>query len=421
MSMKNAMLFKSVSGLLLSCSSIATLGADMPATVASQTPGSMAVQQESSTPVAQENEGESAQQAQVENPASAAGAEAEEKNEAQAMEQQPAEPAQSSASAEQSLQLPPPPAPVQPVEESSAQAAAESKKSTVEEGIDTLDQEGGNWLRKRQALEKTIDTIERIKNLFNNILKSRIDFIVKRNKIDREFDLFANSVGFEFGDLSQKLQTMEEELQRERKDEGDLDEEEREALAEVEKKIEDLKELIEQLKKITDLDAALDDAVMQVEKEISVSNNYQMQAWQNFQTIKQVLNDQRAEELYLQTEGIYNNLQAIYNYLNNQLLNYFNNLVEQVSKGIAQTKESLAALKEKGITIERAIDEIEEKRRAEELDQVCKEREEKEKAAKPATQKQSKNFIAAWWDSVTDMFGSLWHWMTSFFISTKKK
>lgn len=286
--MKNAGLFTGIGSILIALASTTLMGGEMPSvTTPNMPPATAPLQPASSTPVPQignaspvsqeqpaaeasarnpENTSAGAQPstqttsetAQVPTPVleQASTPQPEPKVKETAPIQQPAVSEQPQLVTPAVEQIPVPPTLTQPVstELKDAPIPAEPKKSAIEEGIDTLDQEGGNWLRKRQALEKTIDTLERIKNLFNNILKSRIDFMVKRNKIDREFDLFANTVGFEFGDLSQQLESMQQSLEKERKDEGELSEQEREALAELDKKITELTELIAQLKKITDLD-----------------------------------------------------------------------------------------------------------------------------------------------------------------------
>lgn len=239
-----------------------------------------------------------------------------------------------------------------------AKKAEKAPVSFEEEGIDTYEQEGGNWLLKRQALEKTMDVIEKIKDVFTKILESRIDYLVKRNKVDRTFDSFSNSIGFELGDLNQLLKTLMAQLKAERKREGDLTEEERTVLAEVESKITELKQLKSTVNSITEMDASLDDAIMQLEKEITTSNSYQTRAWKNFQTIKTVLSDEKAEELYLQTESLLKNMQDILNYLKGDLLTYFNSVINSLKEDMTKAEEAIKNLESKGINLQDEVKKI---------------------------------------------------------------
>jgi hypothetical protein len=304
----------------------------------------------------------------------------------------------------------------------SAEAQKETKKTEKpapfeEEGIDTLEQDGGNWLLKRQALEKTMDVIEKIKDLFTKILESRIEYLVKRNKTDRSFDLFANSIGFELGDLNQLLVTLVTKLKTERKEEGDLSEEERQALAEVETKIAELKSLKASIKSITDMDASLDDAIMQLEKEINTSNSYQTRAWRNFQTIKKVLSDEKAEELYLQTESLLKNMQDIYSYLKGDLLTYFNGIITNLKQEMSQAEEAIKTLQTKGINLKDEVKKIHKAEKLARKKKLGKTEEEKTKEAleKEAAAKKSEVKKAGWFDPLF----SAWDYIMSFFVTQK--
>ena len=250
--------------------------------------------------------------------------------------------------------------------------AAKLAPTFEEEGIDTYEQEGGNWLLKRQALEKTMDVIEKIKDTFTKILESRIDYLVKRNKIDRSFDLFSNKIGFELGDLNKLLSTLLQDLKSQRKDDGDLTEEERQVLTDIETKITELKDLRITVRSITDLDASLDDTIMQLEKEIDTSNSYQNRAWRNFQTIKKVLSDEKAEELYLQTESLLKNMQEILLYLKGDLATYFNSVINNLRQSMDKVEASIKELDAKGIKL---VDEVKKIKKAEKLKRKKKQQE----------------------------------------------
>lgn len=307
-----------------------------------------------------------------------------------------------------------------------ASAVPEAPTPTFEqEGIDTFDQEGGNWLLKRQALEKTMDVIEKIKDVFTKTLESRIDYLVKRNKIERTFDAFTNEIGFELGDLSQLLSTLSAQLKQERKTEGDLTEEEREVLADIESKIAAIKGLKETVKIITTMDESLDDAIMQLEKEINTSNSYQTRAWKNFQTIKQVLSDEKAEELYLQTGSLLKNIQDIENYLKGDLLTYFDSVIDSLKQAMDKAQQNIKDLEAKGINLKDEVKKIKQARKArkkleEQKQQEAAAPQEKKVAPKPAVVQEG------WLGSIknvlyypVDLAFSGWNYVKSFFVEEK--
>lgn len=300
-------------------------------------------------------------------------------------------------------------------EQKEAAKQPEKQSTTIEdEGIDTFGQDGGNWLLKRQALEKTMDVIEKIKDVFTKTLDLRIDYLVKRNKTDKAFDTFSNTIGFELGDLNQLLTTLVTQLKAERKTQGDLPEEERTLLAEIEGKIAELKKLKEKVQSITQMDESLDDAIMQLEKEINTSNSYQARAWRNFQTIKTVLNDEKAEELYLQTESLLKNMQDIETYLKGDLLTYFNGVITTIKDDMSKAQETIKALEEKGINLK---DEVKKIRKAEKLARKQKlqkiEDEKKKQQEKESPKPVEKPVTKSWIDSIS----VLWHYPLAFVTS----
>jgi len=336
------------------------------------------------------------------------------------------------ASVQPEPSLPTPPVVVseQKIETTPAQTVKKQEAIPAGEGIDTLEQDGGNWLLKRQALEKTIDAIEKIKDVFTKTLETRVDYLVKRNKTDRSFDTFANAIGFELGDLNQLLATLVKQLKAERVTEGDLSEEERTVLQEVEDKIVELKSLKSTIKSITEMDASLDETLMQLEKEITTSNSYQTRAWRNFQTIKKVLSDEKAEELYLQTESLLKNMQEILKYLNGDLLHYFDGLIDTLKQNMSDTQEKIKALETKGVNLQ---DEVKKIKKAEKLARKGK-RLKKEDAQKTEQEKSADvkapakvvkkeegwfDYVAVIWRYPLSLIASLWDYGTSFFVTKK--
>ena len=295
---------------------------------------------------------------------------------------------------------------------------------TLGEGIDTLDEEGGNWLLKRRYLEETIDEIEEINTLFSKILESRMDFLLKRNNVDHEFDIFAHEVGFKIGDLDQLITTILEDIEKYRLTEGDLNQEEREFVAEVEEKQLYLKNISEKMKAVTELSATLDMVIIQAEQEVDKSHNYQMQAWKNFQTIKRILNDEKAAELFKQTEGLYKNMQAIDAYLMGDLKNYFETITQTLRESMAVMKSDLQALAAKGVELEKELDALEahaaQLRQAREPDTIPTEIS-AEEAPHALPNEGFFNTIWAYVYNAWSYVGSLWNYTLSFFTGPQEE
>lgn len=260
----------------------------------------------------------------------------------------------------------------------------EASQGNISQGIDTIDvEEGGNWLIKRKALEDTVDRIEQINNLFTQILETRMDFQIKRNKIDTEYDVFAATVGFDLGDADQLLSNLVERMEAERRQQGDLTEEEREVLEAINEKKGEIKQLQAELKTMDELENKINDVVITVEKQIDTANAYRSQAWRNFQEIKKVFSDEKAEELYFKTDALLKNMQEILIYLTGQLPQYFNDQLQTMRDQMNSVKNIIQSLQAKGLDLKQEVQRQEENEFASERrKQKQKEQESHEKAVK---------------------------------------
>lgn len=291
----------------------------------------------------------------------------------------------------------------------------------VEEPLGTIDtvniEEGGNWLLKRKALEDTIDTIEKSNGVFTQILESRMNYKIKQNQLDSEYDKFVSEVGFDIGDAEKLLADLTERVNQERVTQGDLTEPERELLTAITEKQNELKSLQESLETIGQIEKKIIDVMTTIDNQIKISNTYQNQAWKNFQEIKQVLSDERAEELYYNTDGIYKSLQEIYTYLKGTLASYFNEQIQAMRDQMSKVKASVNSLQQKGIDLKAEFEklekqdlEIDQKRMKEEVEQdveqklkAIMEREKKEQASR------------GWWSFVKKSFSNFFSLIGNFF------
>lgn len=269
-------------------------------------------------------------------------------------------------------------------------------EAIAKEGVDTVDiEEGGNWLLKRKALEDTVDLIEQIGRTFTQIIEASMDFRIKYNQLNNEYDHFIGSIGFDLGDTDQLLSDLAQSLENERKKESDLTEQERELENAVAQKQKEVAQLQESLKKLRDLDAKIVNVLTIVDQQVQVGNTYQNQAWKNFQTIKKVLSDEKAEAFFYNTQGLFKNIQATYHYLKETLSAYFMEQSAALRNEISLIKNQVESLKKIGIDLKKSIEkneqedqEREKKSQEEEMAQVLEkkvEELEKEYAAKNKT------------------------------------
>ena len=243
-------------------------------------------------------------------------------------------------------------------EEVTPSVGKDTEDVVIQDGISTLDQEGGNWLLKRRALEKTVDAIEQINAAFTKIVNSRIDFVLKRNEADKAFERFVAQNGFKIGSVLELLDGLTRDLEEERRDQGDLTVDERATLQTIAQKIKAVEEVRIQIEALTKLDTSLDEVLKQFEEEIQKSHKYQMKAWQNFQEIKKVLSDEKAEALFLATEGLYKNMQDIYSYLTTELKTYFDTTRSKLMATMASVQKTIDDLKQSGIELTQKVNEL---------------------------------------------------------------
>ncbi|MBI2774689.1 hypothetical protein HYX58_01645 [Candidatus Dependentiae bacterium] len=273
----------------------------------------------------------------------------------------------------------------EPITQSVSEQAPDENESVPEKpigGIDTVNiEEGGNWLLKRKAVEDMIDLIGEINRRFSSILEARADYKIKQNQLDNEYDKFVTEIGFDIGDADKLLADLLEQLDREQKRQGDLTEQERELLAAITQKQNELTVLQEELQNIHAIESKINDVMTTVDSQIKISNGYQNKAWANFQEIKQLLSDEKAEELYYATDASYKSLQDIYAYLKNTLASYFNDQIQAMRDQMSKIKMSIANLQQIGLDLKHEFEkyekqdlETDERRTQEEIDKEIREK-----------------------------------------------
>lgn len=307
--------------------------------------------------------------------------------------------------------------------ESASEQAPEEDESVPEKpigGIDTVNiEEGGNWLLKRKAVEDMIDLIGEINRRFSSILEARADYKIKQNQLDNEYDKFVTEIGFDIGDADKLLADLLEQLDREQKRQGDLTEQERELLAAITQKQNELTVLQEELQNIHGIESKINDVMTTVDSQIKISNGYQNKAWANFQEIKQLLSDEKAEELYYATDASYKSLQDIYAYLKNTLASYFNDQIQAMRDQMSKIKMSIANLQQIGLDLKHEFEkyekqdlEADERRTQEEIDKEIR-----EKAAQEAQALEKKQASRGFFSSIVRSFTKFFNGIGNFFFS----
>lgn len=283
-----------------------------------------------------------------------------------------------------------------------------------EDALDTLDvEDGGNWLIKRQAVEGMIDIIEEIDALFTKIIESRYEFLVQRNQANKEFDMFAQTIGFDLGSLDQLLSTLFDHLAKEQAEEGDLSESERELQTALREQKKELEQLQDAVQKILARDTKIDESVMSIEQQINVARSYQNQAWRNFQAVKMVWSEEKAQELFQKTEGLLTNLRSLYQtWLKGDLQRYVTDLIQSSRSDMQKVKDKIALLKEKGIDLKEQSAKIEAAETAEQLEEKVVERVQEERVK---SKKQQPGIFAWAFSILTAPFTWIWSMIKSLF------
>lgn len=222
-------------------------------------------------------------------------------------------------------------------------------------GINTVDVDSepkGNWLYKRIWWEKAERTYEKIKQLTDKILEARILYFARRTDLDRNtLDPFYLGQGFNQGELTEIITYLTEQFEQERKD-GTLDEKERELLAILNEEKKNLEGLQKGIVTVTNIDHAIDDALLKLSEQLNQAKMYEQQAWQSFKAINRELSDKKARELYYGMDTYWRNLNNINTYISGAFSQYFDQLDERIKQEVEKIKATMSVLKEKGIDIQ---------------------------------------------------------------------
>ncbi len=239
-------------------------------------------------------------------------------------------------------------------------------------GLNTVDVDaGGNWVVKRAYWEQTEKTYEKIMKLNNELYEHQMNFVRVRNESDKMTDQAFRELGFQQGQLSELLDKLIEEVKLQQEQQGDLTEQERAFLQELQAKKNDLELMKKNLQTIDELDDALDKVMETVSTQINVCRTYEQKAWDVFKAVGKELNDKKARDLFYSAEGFFKTVEQNRDYIAGSLKQYFERTIDNIKKRLNDVKAAVNQLKTKGTDLMHELNRfIEQEKQKEQAEQA---------------------------------------------------
>jgi len=292
-------------------------------------------------------------------------------------------------------------------DEPTAQAAVPSELK----GIDTLDidEAGGNWLIKRMWYEKAEDKMEKIEDAVDEIMDSRSVFFEKRDKTDSDlFDPFYREVGIDQGKLEEIIGFLMEQLKQRREKQVTLSQQEREFVKKLEAQKDILKQLEANIDGISKIDDSVDDAITQLLEQINRARGYKKEARVHLKKIGDVLDHNKARELYAKIESEWQSIKVIKEYIDTKFTSHFDEILSIAKKQTTEIKEDLDVLEQKGVSFKQQMKKFEQQADDQEILEQQAEQEEE------LLETEQKGWIETIVSYVVKPFQALWNWISSF-------
>ena len=307
--------------------------------------------------------------------------------------------------------------------------------------LDTINiNSGGNWLEKRIWYEKAEILFDSIRVMVGGVIDFRTNFSNEVNAIGQKIDSFYETVSFDKGQIDEMLQEFLNDFDNAQKMDGDLSEKERSSKMLVKKEQANLEQIGQDIKTIGDIDAKIDQTLMQAFKTINDCRDYETKSWNNFKSIGKELDDKKARSLYYEMSNFKDNIDQKNNYLRNTLLPYLHNtLVAKIENNIAQIKDSIKKLKDKGVDLhammesyqkidigvassrEKELSQINADKKAPKEDAAPKQDENEKTSSLPekSTTTTVKETVLNAWNSLQFLIFGATNFVQSFFVSSK--
>ena len=199
--------------------------------------------------------------------------------------------------------------------------------------------------------------MSRLKKILNQIFDIRLSFYNERTELDRTvFNNFFQSVGMGQGELQEIVESLLQDLEKEKKDMGDLTKEEEDFMKGVLAEKEHLKKLHGSIQQIDDLEKSLNNALITMRQQIDLARENELQAWNNFKLIARELSDHKAYELYYAMNSFLTNVNEILKYLKGPFADYYHQLGIKAKNKISEVSDTTKFLHQKGIDLKKHIE-----------------------------------------------------------------
>lgn len=271
----------------------------------------------------------------------------------------------------------------------------------------TSDGERLNWLAVREWFEHAEDKIKDMSSLLVKIMHAREQYIKTHDALDDKLEKAFVAIGFEQGKLTELLEYLLAQMEKERKDQGDLSVQERAFVSKLESKKNELQKLKDDLNALQELNDAADAVVKRVIEQITKSGEYNKKALEYFDQIPQ--GTIQAKEGFYHIDALEKSMQAVYDYVNGQLLQYFQSVVQKTEALLSSLEQQISVFKKDGIDLQHEVDLLEE--------QEIKAEEEKKKGAAQAREQEQIAQKKYEQEEQLGFMGKIWHAVRSFFIS----
>ncbi len=251
----------------------------------------------------------------------------------------------------------------------------------------------GNWYNKQRILAEARKSFETVRSVVNAIDTYVRELMEQRNQFLSTTAQFYIDLGTTEAALSTRINTIIDTLKKE-ESAGTLSEHERLDLQQFLDHKAAIEELVTLLTKVQAYDDALNKAVQVLSEQLSNAHSYEEIAWENYDKIADVLNDEIAEGFFKQVQGSQQNVEAIQNYLVREFTNYFATITSQLKQTTETISAQVQELQKKGLTL---------------IEEFQSHPQEEAVVIKPEPVKVS------WWQSMLASIGTWWNKIISFF------
>lgn len=209
----------------------------------------------------------------------------------------------------------------------------------------------GNWYKKQQTLKHAYDVYPEVRQKHAVVTGYEKSFIARKNELVQKIEDFSQELGKPWSSVYQLVADELEKLELPLKSQGPLTESERIELTESQERKITLLQLKKDFDALNELYKAIDQAMAVLMQQITISQNFEQKASENYDKIAKVLSHHVAEQLYAEMVAARENVIEISNYIAGDFSHYFTELSENITKYITLISQQLVTLKEQGLDI----------------------------------------------------------------------